>query len=148
MPTILVASDLPALRRQITGVLGGPETSFLEVSSGHDVLPCVREQHPDMVVADLQIGSMGGVAVCMELRLEASYGAIPEVPVLLLLDRRPDVFLARRCGADGFLLKPLDPIRLRRAVTSLLEGGRFEDDSLRPVPVLVEAARPQAVRSG
>ncbi|MFC0081934.1 PleD family two-component system response regulator [Aciditerrimonas ferrireducens] len=148
MARILLASDLPALRQQLAGVLRGPETTLLEVSSGFDVLPTVRAEHPDLVIADLQIGSMGGVAVCMDLRLEASYGAVPEVPVLLLLDRRPDVFLARRCGAEGFLLKPLDPLRLRRAVATLLEGGRFEDDSLRPDPVVVEAARPQAVRTG
>jgi DNA-binding NarL/FixJ family response regulator len=43
------------------------------------------------------------------------------------LDRRPDVFLARRCGANGWLLKPLDTIRLRNAVKALLAGGTYHD---------------------
>ena len=47
------------------------------------------------------------------------------MPVLMLLDRRPDVFLARRSGAEGWLVKPLDPLRLRRAVTALLDGGTY-----------------------
>jgi DNA-binding NarL/FixJ family response regulator len=53
----------------------------------------------------------------------------------MLLDRRPDVFLARRSGAEGWLVKPLDPIRLRRAVASLLDGGTYEDESYRPPTV-------------
>jgi hypothetical protein len=42
------------------------------------------------------------------------------------------VFLARRSEANGWLVKPLDPIRLRRAITALLEGGSYEDESFRP----------------
>jgi hypothetical protein len=60
----------------------------------------------------------------------------------MLLDRRPDVFLARRSSAEGWLVKPLDPIRLRRAVQALLTDGTFYDDSFTPVPVLV-GAEPQ-----
>ena len=53
----------------------------------------------------------------------------------MLLDRRADVFLARRSGADGLLVKPLDPIRLGRAVQALLDGGTYEDEAYRPVTV-------------
>jgi DNA-binding NarL/FixJ family response regulator len=55
----------------------------------------------------------------------------------MLLDRRPDVFLAKRSGAEGWLVKPLDPLRLRRATAALLGGGTYFDDSYQPVPVLV-----------
>jgi DNA-binding response OmpR family regulator len=55
----------------------------------------------------------------------------------MLLDRRPDVFLARRSGAEGFLVKPLDPQRLRSAVRALLRGEEYEDESLRPSTVRV-----------
>jgi DNA-binding NarL/FixJ family response regulator len=80
---------------------------------------------------------MGGMAVCLELRLQESYDALDHIAVLMLLDRRPDVFLARRSDAEGWLVKPLDPLRLRRAVSALLDGGTFADDSFTPVPVLV-----------
>jgi DNA-binding NarL/FixJ family response regulator len=79
------------------------------------------------------MGSQGGVAVTIDLRLEESADRLPRLTVLLLVDRRPDVFLARRSQADGFLVKPLDPIRLRRAITALLAGDSFEDPSYRPV---------------
>jgi DNA-binding NarL/FixJ family response regulator len=79
---------------------------------------------------------MGAVAVTLELRLEESARRLEHVPVLVLVDRRPDVFLARRSDAEGWLVKPLDPIRLRKAVTALLAGGTYFDDSYLPSPVV------------
>ena len=80
---------------------------------------------------------MGGVAVCLEMRLQASLDVIDEIPVLLVLDRRPDVFQAKRSGADGWIVKPLDPLRIRAAAKALLNDGRYEDNSYEPVPTLV-----------
>ena len=40
----------------------------------------------------------------------------------MLLDRQADVFLAKRSGADGWVVKPLDAFTLRRAATAILEG--------------------------
>ena len=136
MRTIVVASDAPSVRADVVAVVGEPGTDVIEVDSGHAVAPAVDEHEPDLVIVDLQMGSMGGMAVCLELRLEESYGNLPHVPVLMLLDRRPDVFLAKRSGAEGWIVKPLDPIRLRKAATALVGGGTFHDESFQPVPVL------------
>jgi CheY-like chemotaxis protein len=140
MRTIVVASDAPSVRADVVAVVGEPGTDIVEVDSGHAVAPAVGEHKPDLVIVDLQMGSMGGMAVCLELRLEESYGNLPHVPVLMLLDRRPDVFLAKRSGAEGWIVKPLDPIRLRRATTALTAGGIFHDESFQPVPVLAAAS--------
>jgi DNA-binding response OmpR family regulator len=137
--TILVASDLSTLRREIEAVISGPDVEVRSVTSGPEVVSFVAEETPDLVIVDMQMGNMGGMAVCLELRLQESYDAIDHIPVLMLLDRRPDVFLARRSGAEGWLVKPLDPIRLRRAVTALLDDGTFADQSFSPVPLLVSA---------
>ena len=137
--TILVASDLATLRREIEAVISGPDVEVRSVTSGPEVVSFVAEESPDLVIVDMQMGNMGGMAVTLELRLQESYDAIDHIPVLMLLDRRPDVFLARRSGAEGWLVKPLDPLRLRRAVTALLNDGTFADESFSPVPVLVSA---------
>jgi DNA-binding response OmpR family regulator len=137
--TILVASDLATLSREIEAVISGPDVEVRSVSSGPEVVSFVAEESPDLVIVDMQMGNMGGMAVTLELRLQESYDAIDHIPVLMLLDRRPDVFLARRSGAEGWLVKPLDPLRLRRAVTALLNDGTFTDESFIPVPVLVRA---------
>ena len=105
------------------------------------MIASARNDAPDLVVVDLQMGNMGGMAVCLELRLQESYDDLPHIPVLMLLDRRPDVHLARRSGAEGWLVKPLDPLRLRRAIRALIDGDEYFDDSYQPVPVLVDADR-------
>ncbi len=137
--TVLVASDTPTVRASVRAMIGGPGVEIVEVSSGQGVLAAVAEREVDLLVVDLQMGNMGAMAICMELRLEESYGSLPHVPVLVLLDRRPDVFLARRSGAEGWLVKPVDPIRLRRAADALLDGGEYHDESYQPLPVLVTA---------
>ena len=139
MQTILVASDAPTLRREVEAVISGPDIEVNAVRSGPEVISFVTDESPDLVIVDMQMGNMGGMAVCLELRLQESYDALAHIPVLMLLDRRPDVFLARRSGAEGWLVKPLDPLRLRRAVATLLDEGTYFDDSFMPVPVLVGA---------
>lgn len=136
MANVLVASDAPSVRREVAAVVSGRDLEVREAASGRDVVRSVLVAPPDLLIVDLQMGSMGGMAVCLELRLEESYRDVPHVPVLMLLDRRPDVFLARRSGAEGWLVKPLDPLRLRRATGALLSGGTYHDESYRPVPVL------------
>ena len=79
------------------------------------------------MILDLQIGTMGGIAVTMDLRLDESGGTLPHVPILMLLDRQADVHMARRSGADGWLIKPLDALRLRRASKAIAGGGCFAE---------------------
>jgi DNA-binding response OmpR family regulator len=67
---------------------------------------------------------MGGVATALDLRLEAAAGRVPDVSILLLLDREADRFLAKRASADGELIKPFDAGMLRRAAKQILsEAG-------------------------
>ena len=77
----------------------------------------------DLVVLDLQIGNMGGLAACMDLRLEQRAGRIPLQRVVLLLDRDADVFLARQAEADAWMVKPLDPLALRRTAAETLAAA-------------------------
>jgi len=137
MATVLIASDVASLRHELKTMLEGPDQYIVEAATGPEAIALVQSSEIDLVIADLQIGSMGAMAVAMELRNLESYGAAPSVPVLMLLDRRPDVFLARRSSADGFVVKPLDPQRLRLAVRTLLQGETYEDESLRPATVRV-----------
>jgi DNA-binding NarL/FixJ family response regulator len=135
MALVLVASDLPSLRRSIRATLEGPELVVREAETGPEAVRVAVDEEVDLAILDLQIAAMGAIAICAELRNLESYGAAEHTTVLLLLDRRPDVFLARRAGAEGFCVKPIEPAKLRRAVRLLLEGERFEDDAWRPVTI-------------
>jgi DNA-binding NarL/FixJ family response regulator len=140
MAEVLVASDAKWVVEEVTAALSSVDDTVREVTTGAEVLPAVAEHAPDIAVIDLQIGRMGGMATCLDLRLEEGAGRLPHVPVLMLLDRRPDVFLARRAQAEGWLVKPLDALRVRKAVTTVMNGGTYEDDSYRPVTVVPAAA--------
>jgi len=118
----LVATDADYVVNDVTAALGGPDVSFTIVREGRAVAAVVAERTPDLVILDLQIGSKGGMAVTMDLRLDASAGMAPHVKVLMLLDRQADVHLAKRCAADGWLVKPYDPLTLKRAVRAALAG--------------------------
>ena len=124
---ILVATDADWIRDEVEAALTGPDRSVRWVRHGVDVLPAVAEITPALVVLDLQIGNMGGMATCMALHLEAGAERLPRVPVLMLLDREADVFLARRSDADGWLIKPIDAFRLRKAANVLLDGGEYHE---------------------
>ena len=124
---ILLATDADWIVDEVTAALGGPETSFTVCREGRLVADLVERRLPDLAVLDLQIGSMGAMAVTMALRLDESAGAVEHVPVLMLLDRRADLHLARRSGAEGWLIKPLDPLRLRRAAMAVVAGGTYAE---------------------
>jgi len=132
---VIVCSDARWILDEVTAVLDAAENQVREVTTGAMVLPAVQARKPDLAVLDLQIGNMGGMATCMDLRLEESGGRIGHVPVLFLLDRRADVFLARRAEAEGWVIKPLDPIRLGKAIRTVLAGERYEDTAYRPLTV-------------
>jgi DNA-binding response OmpR family regulator len=123
VPHILIAADAEWVIDDVRSALETPDTTFVVCRRGQDVETAAKGQTPDLAVLDLQIGNMGGMAVCMNLRLDESGGRLPHIRVLMLLDRAADTFLARRAGAEGWLVKPLDSLRLRRAATTVLKGG-------------------------
>ncbi|HTD51118.1 MAG TPA: response regulator [Acidimicrobiia bacterium] len=130
MTTILVAADAQWVRVQVRSAFVGPGQEVVEVTRGQDVRETFAEIEPDLVVLDLQIGNMGGVAVAIDLRLEESGGRLPHARILLLLDRRDDVFIARRADVDLTLVKPVDAGVLRRAAAPLLAAAAAELDDL------------------
>jgi DNA-binding response OmpR family regulator len=137
VPEVLIAADATHIYEEIRSVVEGPDTTVRWVRRGEAVRDEMNRRPADLAIVDMQIGTMGGIAVCLDLRLESDAGRLEPRPVLLVLDRRPDVFLARRSGAEGWIIKPLDPIRLRKAVSALLAGGTWHDASFTPEPVAV-----------
>ena len=126
MTTILVAADAKWVRDQVRAAFVGPDQEVVEVTRGQDVRGTFADVDPDLVVLDLQIGNMGGVAVAIDLRLEESGGRLPRARILLLLDRRDDAFIARRADVDLTLVKPVDAGVLRRAAAPLLAAAAAE----------------------
>ena len=140
---ILVATDADEVFNGIDAALADSTTQVERVTAGREVLAAVRALAPALVILDLQIGNMGGVATCMGLRNEESFGRIDPQNILILLDRQADVFIAGRSGADGWLVKPLNSLRVRKAVQQVLSGGTYPEggeEAQEAAPVTVDAS--------
>ena len=122
MAIILLATDADWILDEVEAALVDDRLSVSRVRRGVDVVPAIVELQPALVMLDLQIGNMGGMAACVGIRHEQGMDRIGPLPVLMLLDRAADVFLAQRSQADGWLIKPLDAFRIRRATEALLAG--------------------------
>ena len=120
MSTIVVAADAKWVRDLVKSACTAKDQRVVEVTRGQQMRDVVGRETPDLVILDMQIGNMGGLAVAIDLRLEGSAGCIPDTSILLLLDREADRFLAKRADADTELVKPVDPGTLRRTVDELL----------------------------
>ena len=135
---ILIATDAQWVLNEIQAVFGSSSTTIQVVTNGRLVSPAVAERTPDIAILDMQVGSMGGMAITMDLRLDYSSGALPNVPILMLLDREADVHMARRSGANGWIIKPLDALRLRKAVNAIAAGGCYAEGVPVPEPIVEE----------
>ncbi len=119
MSDVLLATDADWLFDDVAAALGGTHDVH-RVREGSAVAAAVGEVQPGLIILDLQIGNMGGVATSLLLKQEARAGRLPEAPILLLLDRAADEYLASQSDADRWVVKPLNSLALRRAAQELL----------------------------
>jgi len=115
-----VATDSDAVAEEVFAALADADTTVSRIRKGADVRPVVAELAPDLVILDLQIGNMGGIAASLDLRLEAEAERVPETRILMLLDREADRWIAGEARADDELVKPINAFQLRNAAMALL----------------------------
>ena len=118
MSTILLVADTPWVRNDVSASLIEPEDRLEVVTDPRLAVQAAARRTSAAYVVDMQVGSMGGMAITRSLK-EAMYaGSIPDRPVILLLDRSADAFLAKRAGADHWIVKPFTAQELRAALAS------------------------------
>ena len=134
---VLLATDADWLFDEVSAALAEPGTTVSRITEGRDVSQAVSQLAPDLVLLDLQIGTKGGVASCIDLRHDIAEGRSKDTKVLMLLDRDADRWIARQADADGWLIKPLDAFRLRRAAMATIAGESVYEGE--PVAVVEES---------
>lgn len=73
----------------------------------------------DLCIADMQVRSMGGMAITRAVKDAWMQAGLRPVPIVLLLDRTADEFLAKRSGADAWLVKPFTAQDLRSVLAQV-----------------------------
>ena len=118
---VLVVDDQALFREALVTLLGArPEVEVVgEAGDGQQALERAATQQPDVVLMDLHMPVLDGIAATRRLRVEQ-----PGVRVLALttFDDEEDVFAALRAGALGYLLKDVSSDRLVEAVLSAARG--------------------------
>ena len=123
MPQILLATDADWIRDDIVAALADEQTQVSRVRKGSEVVEAIRQLGPDLVILDMQIGNMGGVATCHAIRHEQAAGRLDAVKVMILLDRADDKWLANTARCDGTYQKPIDAFTLGREVRRVLAAA-------------------------
>ncbi|MEE9415215.1 MAG: hypothetical protein V3V01_08015 [Acidimicrobiales bacterium] len=127
MADVLLATDADWIYDDVDAALGG-DHSVYRVRQGTDVPKAMLEVDPDVVVLDLQIGNMGGMATSLFVKQEAREARLPDAKVVMLLDRAVDDYLVTHSEADSWLVKPLDPFALQRVVRDLLANANESEE--------------------
>ena len=116
---VLVVSDDPHVREEARyGFSKGSKVSF--ANDAREAWPLLRGERPSVVVVDMQTGNAGGYALARSLS-ESSH--LAGVPVLILLERSQDDWLARTAGASMFRVKPLRPGELVTTTQELAQAN-------------------------
>jgi DNA-binding response OmpR family regulator len=120
--TVLVYSDDATIRRRVIGVLGKrpsrelPPLEYVEVATEPVVHRIIGAGGVDLAILDGEAWPAGGMGICRQLKDEIE----EPPPVLILIGRRDDAWLANWSLAETVVAHPIDPPTLVDAVVGLL----------------------------
>ena len=99
----------------------GERVSFLEAQDGEQGARIGLRERPDAVVADEIASRAGAFSLARDLR-----GAVEPYrgPIVIVLERKHDAWLARWSGADAWLVRPVDPFELADRLVELIQAYR------------------------
>ncbi len=118
---IVIIDDHPLLRKGLQQLADlSPDIEIVgETDSGKLGLAMVKEMKPDLVLLDLNMPQMNGLKT---LELLKQLVPAPKVAILTISDAQEDIMAALRGGADGYLLKDMEPEDLLEKLHELAEG--------------------------
>jgi two-component system invasion response regulator UvrY len=112
------------LRNLLTSVF---DANIVEAATGRDALLLLRRDHPDLVLLDLNLPGIGGLALLRRMLLE------DKATRILVLSMHAEALYATRAmelGARGYLSKNAPSEELLRAVRRVAEGGRYIENEI------------------
>lgn len=127
--TVVIVDDHPLFRRGLTQLLGTlPRFTLLgEASCGKDGIQLVKNVHPDLLLLDLNMKDMSGLDVLRELK---SSDLDTRIVMITVSDQAEDLVAALRAGADGYLLKDMEPEQMLENLQSVADGCIIVSEAL------------------
>jgi DNA-binding NarL/FixJ family response regulator len=119
---VAIVEDNPEIRRNLSRYIGEAPgfRCACACASGEEALRLIPQSPPDVVLMDIQMPGMGGIACTASLKK-----LLPSVPVMMLTvyEDNDAIFSALKAGASGYLLKRSAPAKLLEAIKELHRGG-------------------------
>jgi two-component system, response regulator, stage 0 sporulation protein F len=131
--SILVTDDESGIRLMLRTALESDGYSVTEATNGRDALESIKRHTPDLMVLDLNMPVLDGMAVLEQMKSLAALNK-PRVIILTAYGSIPAAVKATKLGAVDFLEKPITPADLRQSVRSVLD----EPDLDSPPDVVVD----------
>jgi two-component system, OmpR family, KDP operon response regulator KdpE len=113
---ILVVDDEPQIRRIMRTALTGAGYEVEDAKTGEESLEKVRQFHPDLVLLDINMPGMGGLATCRAIRADTNIAII----MLTVRNSEADKVKALDAGADDFVTKPFSTPELLARIRAAL----------------------------
>jgi len=113
---ILVVDDERQVRRLMRATLAGAGYEIDDASTGEQALKKIPEFHPDLVLLDMNMPGMGGLAACHEIRDRSAIAII----MLTVRNTEQDKVAAFDAGADDFVTKPFSTPELLARIRAAL----------------------------
>jgi two-component system, OmpR family, alkaline phosphatase synthesis response regulator PhoP len=136
MARILVVEDDPDIAALLVHYLNGAGHSTTRLTSGAEVMAQLRLQPADLVILDLMLPGMDGMAVCDALRRDTSTSHLPII-MLTARGEEADRVAGLERGADDYVTKPFSPRELVARVAARLRRPPAADaDAADPAEVL------------
>lgn len=133
MLRLVVVDDHALFRRGLVGLLEDiPGFQVVgQAGDGAQALPLIEQFAPDVVLLDLNMPVMDGLAALRQIKARKP---APRVIMLTISQNEPDLLDAIRGGADGYLLKNTEPDDLRKAILRVAEGqGALSPEVTAPI---------------
>lgn len=128
---ILVVDDEPQIRRVLRTTLSAQGYEVFDAKTGEDALLAIRDQRFDLVLLDVNMPGMGGLAACREIRA----GSDAAIIMLTVRNSEKDKVTALDAGADDYITKPFGvpelSARIRAALRRLPAAQGSEDELIR-----------------
>lgn len=119
-PRLLVVEDNAEVRRYVRSVFEAMYT-VLEAGDGHAGIAIAREEMPDLIISDVMMPLLDGMALCREIKSDVKTS---HIPVILLTARTSLLFKVEglALGADDYISKPFHPKVLQLKVRNLIRS--------------------------